>query len=555
MLRHLLLCVLAAGLLGCAGTAGDPAAWRTRPHDPGPLDLPARAVDPGCPRTPAPGDAAPWTLALPGAVDPVDAPLPVTEAERHVFRALYETLLRVDCAGQLQPALAESWQAYDDGRFWVLRLRAGAVFWDGTPVTPAAIMAAWRRAELLCRLRGEASPFLLFEPGEALSELGPRELGIRLATPSDTLPLSLTHPALAITGGAGPHGWPLGSGPCRPASAPGQGRLALLPWSEHPAAPPWSRLDLLLDDPRDPRELLDVGADALVTRRRSVSDYYAGRRGTAQRALPWDRWYYLVTPTEETGADPRDRRRWTSGWDRRELAREVSAQDAEPADFFAFEPHGGACAVLPPPVPQLPPAPALDAQRVRTARDADLVVWPDDDPDAGRLAERLAVLAARPLRPGPDRPSRGPLTPPTPPGPGDAPEAAAVPARDLTAHVQSARAGAVLLPWQRRLPTPCDELARLLSLARWLQDAGLRSGASTEIVPPGARAADPMDTAAPTQTLAVARRLENSNTVQPLIRSRAHLIHHPDLVGLRWDHDGALLLWTGGWRRGALTWR
>ena len=62
-----------------------------------------------------------------------------------------------------------------------------------------------------------------------------------------------------------------------------------------------------------------------------------------------------------------------------------------------------------------------------------------------------------------------------------------------------------------------------------------------------------MDTATPTLTEAVARRLENGHTVQPLIRSRAHLVRHPDLVGLRWDHDGALLLWTGGWQRGSLS--
>ncbi len=552
MIRHLLLGLAVTSVLGCGGPSQDPAAWRSLPHDPGPLDLPANAVGTGCPRTSTPGDPQPWTLALPGGLNPANAPLPLTEAERHVFRSLYETLVRVDCAGEVGSGLAESWEAYDGGRFWVLRIRPDAEFWDGTPVTPEAVMASWRWAETLCRLRGEPTPFLHFDPRAALMTAGPGELGIRLPTATNGLPLSLTHPALAVTGGAGPGGWPLGSGPCRPTGPPRDGRQELEAFESHPTAPIWSRMTVVIDESVDARELLDLGIHALVTRDRAVADYYTGRRGTARQALPWDRWYYLITPTEDMGVDPRDRRRWTSGWNRLELAREVSTQDATPADFFAFPPPRGVCVPLPPHVPVLPVV-SLEGAGVQTSRDTDLVVWPREDPDAGRLAERLAVLAARPLRPGPDLPSRGPLTPPVPPGPGVAPESAAVPARDLTSHLQSGRVGAVLLPWPRRFPTPCDELGRLLTLAQWLQAAGLDPGPSTEAVPPSATAANPMDTVEPPQTLAVARRLEHDRTVQPLIRSRAHLIHNPDLVGLRWDHDGALMLWTGGWRTGAVT--
>src|SRR3989442_11941979 len=60
-----------------------------------------------------PGDAgaAPDTLsvAVPGAVDPAHAPVPVTAGERVLFRQLYETLLRLDFEGHLHSALATAW--------------------------------------------------------------------------------------------------------------------------------------------------------------------------------------------------------------------------------------------------------------------------------------------------------------------------------------------------------------------------------------------------------------------------------------------------------------
>ena len=547
-LRGMTVLLLLSGLLGCAGNHSGPSnTWSQHPYDPGRLDLPT------APATVCPGDERPrsdasFRLALPGTVSPSHAPLPDTEAERHVFRNLYETLVRVDCDGRLRPQLARSWQAYDGGRVWVLRLRDDAEFWDGSPVTAGDVVSAWRWAKTLCRLRGEPSPFLYFDPsGASLQILGTRELAIRLRTPSDRLPLMLAHPALAITGVPDASGWPLGSGPCRPGGDSDDRTLVLQRNADHPEAPIWRRIEILLGDGLDAREHLDRGVDALVTREHAVVSYYAGRRGTQLEPLPWDRCYYLVTPTETAGSDPADRRRWTGGWDRIELAHEVAAQTAEPAEFFAVPPQGGVCPALPPNVATLERV-SLAGLAARASRDTDLVLWPADDPEAGRLADRLAVTAARPLRPATELPGRTPLTRPIAPPPGVAPEAVAVSSRDLDAHIQAGRAGAIVLPWPRRFPTACGELARLLSLAGWIQDSGFTPGPDTGTVPPGATAAHSMDHAAPDRTLAVARRLERDHAVQPLVRTRAHLIRTPGLVGIRCAYDGTLQLWTGGWR-------
>ncbi|HOX25108.1 MAG TPA: ABC transporter substrate-binding protein [Candidatus Krumholzibacteria bacterium] len=538
---------LGATILLVAGCSGGPPVrsdlWRDQPYDPGSLDLPSAAAS-ECPDRSRSRTATGFRLALPGEIDPAAAPLPRTEAERHVFHNLYETLVRIDCEGRLRVGLAATWQAYDGGRVWTFTLRDDARFWDGTPLGAIDVIASWRRAQDLCERRGEPSPFLLFDPrGPGLAPAGARELVIRLDVASDELPLALVHPALAVVGGPGGRGWLLGSGPCRPDSTTGGGALVLVPTPGHPDAPPWRRVEVLTDGGRDPREYLDIGADALVTREREVVAYYAGRRATRVEPLPWDRWYYLVAPA---GPDA-DRLRWTAGWDRLELAREVVAQDAAPADFFPWEPAEGSCPAIPPPVAALG-APALPDADVRASRDADLVLWPGDDADAGRLAERLAAIAARPIGADPNVVSRGPLARPFPPGPGVAAEALAVPERDLTAHLQAARAGAVILPWPRRLPTPCGELARLLSLAEWLREAGLEPGPDTGKIPPGATAARPLDAAEPVRTLAIARRLERDRTVQPLIRTRAHLIHAPDLAGFGASFDGALELWSAGWQ-------
>lgn len=533
---------------GCGGHRADRAAgWRERLHTAPHLRLPS-LTETICPGSELPGSAARFTLALPGAVNPQHAPLPRTEAERHIFGSCYETLVRIDCEGRLEAGLARTWQAHDAGRTWVFQLREDARFWDGSPLGAVHVIASWRQAEQWCRLAGEPSPFLRFQPGgRGLEPLGPREVAIHLHTPDEFFPWLLAHPALSVAGAVDDLGWPAGSGPLQPLGPPADGYLELAAVPHHPDAPVWSRLGIMLTDTIDERDALDLGADVLVTRYRDVAAYFAARPALQTEYLPWDRSYYLVVPTEETGASPRDRRRWTSGWDAVELAREVSPQIAEPAEFFPLEPMHRPCPVLPPLVP-VRDIPSLTGRSVLASRDTDVIIWPASDPVAGRLADRLAALAARPLGPGPSRPGTGPLTRPPAPQPGVAPEVLAVPEAELPDHIQAASSGAVVLPWPHRWALPCDELGRMLSLADWLVAAGLEPGPAVRAVPPGATPARPIDDHEPPFAMAVARRLERNQAVMPMLRTRAALVRKPALVGLRCDHAGSLRLWTGGWR-------
>lgn len=219
-------------------------------------------------------DSVPDTLIV-GVPEPVDlalAPVPSTEAERFVFGALYETLVRLDCNGRLEPGLAAQWtRVEDDGRRWRFTLRDDARFWDGTPVTADDVRAAWAgRVEV---------------PAESVTALDARTLSVLLARPDTGAPRLFANPLLAVAKPGAP-GAPLGTGPYRvktwtpgrvDAQAAGWGRLALT---------------FRLAAGADPRDLLDQGADLVVTDDPEVVRYASGR-GFEVVPLPWA-WTYVL---------------------------------------------------------------------------------------------------------------------------------------------------------------------------------------------------------------------------------------------------------------------
>ena len=77
-------------------------------------------------------------------VEPVVGDAATAAAEKLVSLA-YERLVRLDNNGQPQPQLALSWQADAAEKRWEFRLRPGVKFHDGTPLTPASVVAALQR--------------------------------------------------------------------------------------------------------------------------------------------------------------------------------------------------------------------------------------------------------------------------------------------------------------------------------------------------------------------------------------------------------------------------
>lgn len=87
------------------------------------------------------------TRAAPTSLDPVQlAGTSDSFAGRGLVSLLFDTLVRMDDAGRVQPALAESWQSSRGNQRWEFRLRQGVKFQDGTIFTGEIAAASLRVA-------------------------------------------------------------------------------------------------------------------------------------------------------------------------------------------------------------------------------------------------------------------------------------------------------------------------------------------------------------------------------------------------------------------------
>ncbi|MGH7568431.1 MAG: ABC transporter substrate-binding protein [Gemmatimonadales bacterium] len=301
-------------------------------------------------------DSVTVTLAEP--VDPSRAPVPSSASEALVFRHLYEGLARVDCEGRVLTALAESWQADDEGRRWTFILRPGASFWDGSPVRAEDVVAAWSA-------RSSAAGPLQFQ----VVVTDARTLVVTFARPDAAAPRRFGDPALAVTKPASEAAWPLGTGPYQIVSAGESITAAPVPGVHGPL------LVLRSASAADPRDLLDAGTDALLTDDPAVLDYAAPRPALVSLPLPWSGTYALVTSRETAlaAAESRDA-----------LARDAvrgEARGAQPP-FWWTEDGLRSCSAG--------PATAVSD----AAAGASRIVYPRGDRLARDLAGRLVALAA-----------------------------------------------------------------------------------------------------------------------------------------------------------------
>lgn len=127
-----LIILFALALNGCAAPpAGSPAS------EPGSADATA---------APAQEPAAPSTLRVameaPVQLDPAFAS---SDSEIAILNAVYDYLVDVDENNRLQPRLASSVTASDDGLTYTVELQPDATFHDGSPVTAADVIYTFDR--------------------------------------------------------------------------------------------------------------------------------------------------------------------------------------------------------------------------------------------------------------------------------------------------------------------------------------------------------------------------------------------------------------------------
>lgn len=296
------------------------------------------------------------TIAVTDPVNPAHAPVPQSDAERLVFAQLYESLVRLDCLGRPLPGLAAAWEQ-ESGDRWSFTLRGDARFWDGAPVTPRDVVAAWRaRDSSLAR---------------AVTITGDRTFTVRAA---QLLP-PFADQALAVTKPAPGGGWPIGTGSrwMTGAEADSPDLLVARPVQGMRAAA--EKIAIAL--PSAVRDALDGGADLLVTRDPGALEYATRLSGYVDIPLDWNRTYVLLGP----GNDHPD-----AGALRLESLREAVHGDARPAEWS----EGGRFWLADLRSCDLPAARDTLGRSGRRQR----VVYDQTDRSAADLAARLVGLGA-----------------------------------------------------------------------------------------------------------------------------------------------------------------
>jgi len=222
------------------------------------------------------------TVALNDRVNAANAPRPTNDSERLLFRQIYETLVRVDCEGRVVPSLASSWRLSIDGHTWIVALREGARFSDGTPVTAREVRASWSRDGTGGELQPHVNRLV-----RSLISIDDQTLAITLRSQRVDVPLALAHTDLAITKPVPGSLWPAGT---RGAQITGNRETLVVTTADDV---PSVRF---LAGPGDPRDFLDKGVDLLVTRDAAALNYAATLGQFQSVPLAWQRTYVLLTP-------------------------------------------------------------------------------------------------------------------------------------------------------------------------------------------------------------------------------------------------------------------
>lgn len=163
--------LVAVALIACSGNSapdGDPAAGSEgEPQKGG--DIVATALN-----------------ELPG-FDPVRLTALGTGIERAA--QIFDTLMyRDDLTDEVKPKLAESLKS-EDGKVWVLTLRDGVTFTDGTPLDAAAVIFNLERHIAPDSISTAKS---MLSDVQSMEATGEYEVTVTLSTPSGSFPLSLT---------------------------------------------------------------------------------------------------------------------------------------------------------------------------------------------------------------------------------------------------------------------------------------------------------------------------------------------------------------------------
>ena len=86
-----------------------------------------------------------WNRGANSDVQSLDPHKTSTVEEANILRDLFTGLVTEDAEGSVIPGAAESWTVSPDGKVYTFKLRGGAKWSDGSPVTAGDFVFAWHR--------------------------------------------------------------------------------------------------------------------------------------------------------------------------------------------------------------------------------------------------------------------------------------------------------------------------------------------------------------------------------------------------------------------------
>ncbi|MCO8127789.1 ABC transporter substrate-binding protein [Acidimicrobiia bacterium EGI L10123] len=150
------------------------------------------------------------TYALVSFPEPIDPLSITTRSAKDVGRTIFDTLVTVDESAEIVPLLAESFETPDGGATWVLDLREGVLFHDGTTFDAASVVAHTERLmdpENNCRCIASVSSITSVEATDDF------QVTYTLEAPSASFPATLAGPVGMIGAAGTSPDLPIGTGP------------------------------------------------------------------------------------------------------------------------------------------------------------------------------------------------------------------------------------------------------------------------------------------------------------------------------------------------------
>ncbi len=138
-LVRLIICLMIVAMLMVACAQATPEPTEVQPEEPAEV----QPEEPEEAEVTCPPPTGTLVYANPTTIDSIEQAHASEIYEGNVGRQLTESLLFVTKDGELEPALAESWEVSDDGNEYTFHLREDVTFHNGEPFNAEAVVFTW----------------------------------------------------------------------------------------------------------------------------------------------------------------------------------------------------------------------------------------------------------------------------------------------------------------------------------------------------------------------------------------------------------------------------